>query len=426
MLRPQSNTSSIRPGFSMAELMIAIVILGLGMLMVATMFPVAWTRARDMSEFTTQTTVGNNGAFVMEMQTVVTLPDGSVTSPSFIGDVDPATDSARDPALPLVHQVHMWNQFATNPGGTGAYKVEYEASDDYGAGWTDISMDTLHVPAGITPPYHPYTAVNTMIGLEDRVLPPLPPRPVDTSLPPELRTHWDETVATRRFLWAAFNRFDVTPTRRADVRSLTMYYVTLRRPESTNRYARQDPAAGVGLATRQPVALASTEDVRFPVPWLIHLDVRGNWDSTIPGPQVALDPTGIPSEAIAGGDSESKLIAQMLQKDSMLIDRLTGAVYTVKSHRYTKTGSDYDYKAVVTLDREVQVADLDPLASGVVQVDMTADAADPTAPVDTTNGTIRPFWTFPPPIERFGDGDFVFSGKQPVVGVEIRPLVKRP
>lgn len=45
-----------RRAFSLAELMIAVVILGVGLLMVATMFPIAWTKARDQIE---ETNVGN-------------------------------------------------------------------------------------------------------------------------------------------------------------------------------------------------------------------------------------------------------------------------------------------------------------------------------------------------------------------------------
>ena len=47
----------LRRGFSLVELMIAIVILGLGLVMVATVFPVAWGRARELSEFTQQQSI---------------------------------------------------------------------------------------------------------------------------------------------------------------------------------------------------------------------------------------------------------------------------------------------------------------------------------------------------------------------------------
>ena len=46
-----------RPAFSLAELMIAIVILGLGLLMVASMFPVGWLKARELAEFTTSQSI---------------------------------------------------------------------------------------------------------------------------------------------------------------------------------------------------------------------------------------------------------------------------------------------------------------------------------------------------------------------------------
>ncbi len=50
LVRESFLAPSARPrrvtAFSLMELMIGIVILGLGLVMVATMFPVAWTRAR--------------------------------------------------------------------------------------------------------------------------------------------------------------------------------------------------------------------------------------------------------------------------------------------------------------------------------------------------------------------------------------------
>ncbi len=429
MTRRQSNTSSIRPAFSMVELMIAIVILGLGLLMLATMFPVAWTRARDMSEFTVQSSVGDMAAITVEAETLVRTGD---RNSSFVGDIDGSGVAGDPPGLPLVHQLNMETVLAVPP--TMPIPLRPEFFEEASAG-DDVSMDALHAPTGYITPFNTFAK----IPIHERVIPQMPPPPVATA-PPALRLHWEQRLAARRFAWAVFHRFDTMPTSLTDPRLLTMYYVTLRRPESTNRYVRQERIDGVGLATQEPTALPPAEDVRFPFPWLIHLDVRGSWEMSGVNIGAALPPTGIASEAIAGGDDDSRLIAQMLQRGSILIDRLTGAVYTVKSHRYTKSAAnDYDNTAVVTLDREIHVADIetkaiqllevDPLlADGKVQVGVVADAANPLNPVAgrLADGTIRPFWTFPPPIERTGSNaeDFVFVGKQPVVGVEIRHLQK--
>jgi len=57
---------SSRSAFSLIEMMIAIVILGLGLVMVATMFPVAWDRARTLSEHTTEQTIASAAHARME------------------------------------------------------------------------------------------------------------------------------------------------------------------------------------------------------------------------------------------------------------------------------------------------------------------------------------------------------------------------
>ena len=62
--RTRATRRKARSAFSLAELMIAIVILGLGLLMVAGMFPVGWIKARELAEYTTS-------------QSIVKLPDGS-------------------------------------------------------------------------------------------------------------------------------------------------------------------------------------------------------------------------------------------------------------------------------------------------------------------------------------------------------------
>ncbi|MCH8940486.1 MAG: prepilin-type N-terminal cleavage/methylation domain-containing protein [Chloroflexi bacterium] len=48
---------SRRDGFSLLELMIAIVILGLGLVMVATTYPIGWQRAVRLADYTRQISV---------------------------------------------------------------------------------------------------------------------------------------------------------------------------------------------------------------------------------------------------------------------------------------------------------------------------------------------------------------------------------
>ena len=73
------------PAFSLIEMMIAIVILGLGLVMVATMFPIALGRARTLSEFTRQTAIANAAETTIGMLAQV---DGlTLNAATFAGDL---------------------------------------------------------------------------------------------------------------------------------------------------------------------------------------------------------------------------------------------------------------------------------------------------------------------------------------------------
>ena len=72
-------------GFTLLELMMAIVILGLGLVMVATMFPVAWTRARTMSETTARQTIVPTTESTL--RGLVPVADASLTQGGFAGDL---------------------------------------------------------------------------------------------------------------------------------------------------------------------------------------------------------------------------------------------------------------------------------------------------------------------------------------------------
>ena len=76
-----------RSGFSLIEMMIAIVILGLGLVMVATMFPVAWDRARTLSEHTTEQTIASAAHARMEATLrpagIKMIPNPSLVQPPY-------------------------------------------------------------------------------------------------------------------------------------------------------------------------------------------------------------------------------------------------------------------------------------------------------------------------------------------------------
>ena len=89
-------------------MMIAIVILGLGLLMVATMFPVAWDRARTLSEYTIEQSVVPGAESTLEavlrptsarMTPIVPIPPGPPFEQILISSGSLAGDLVFDPFL---------------------------------------------------------------------------------------------------------------------------------------------------------------------------------------------------------------------------------------------------------------------------------------------------------------------------------------
>ena len=189
---------------------------------------------------------------------------------------------------------------------------------------------------------------------------------------------------------------------------MTVYLVTLRHPQSSYRYARQYPRIFAGaMPNIFPRALPESDDVLFPVAWLVTLTVKGNWDAA----GVGQPRSGVPSEIIANIQRSPlrRLGAQMLTVGSVLIDRHNGNIYTVKQHRFTGEGRRYDYSAMVTLDREINVEDIG-VPTGVA--------------VELGRDDLRDFWIFPPPVEpnRRSARFPTFMAHQPVVSIEIRHM----
>ncbi len=396
-----------RGGFSLLEMMIAIVILGLGLLMAATMFPVGWTRARDLAEFTSETTSAETAAMTLRLLCKV---EGA-SSTSFVGDAGPGAPDT------VVHVLHIENALADPnvlpPNKELALGEWYRSS---AAGATPMQSDFILVDPMVTAGWELLANFpEAQIAFHQRTIPPLPRQPLSTDTPPpsdDQIGRWNTLLDSRRFAWAVLYRFNELPTTN-ETRSMTFYLFTLRRTQPTHRFARQDDMA----PPVTPQALDATEDMLFPVPWLIKLKILGNWiDPEIAGGGTQLLPSGVASEAVANPGAsppaEGRLIAQMLQPGSVLVDRVTGHVLKVEQHRYTGTGASFDHQATVTLDREITGSDIG------VTIDTAIGPGD----------VLRDFWVFPPPvvIDRPEQGFVVFDGRQPVVGVETRQMFFSP
>lgn len=450
---------------SLAELMIAIVILGLGLLIVASMFPIAWMRARDHVEFNEVRVATDSAETLLKLKLQVAAynpPDGADCSDwdqthlcfdrtSFLGDLGiylAATSETLDGSDRRVHPVNMYSM-AVDPEAYEAglpvpfmYPPENEVfvpENPCRLEFPDLDLEEFYPKA--------------RIAFEDRLLPPLP-----VKLNPDLAVNknnfseaqmntilaqWYAQLRTRRFGWAVLARMnngdgnwidpeiaiagsedarDITYRINKggpivlhsdafdDPRVFTMYYVTLRRTQDTFRFPQQS-AVAANLPSIPPngnavevQALGPEFDTVLPTPWRVQVYV--------PNPPDLEDATGVPSEVeVNTTDVQTgPIVTQFLTRGAYMIDEENGQVYQVVRRKLTNT----DRSAILTLDKEITEADVRPtgLASGA--------SSEPY--------WVRTVWVFPPPVEaaRGPDGELIIAGTQPVVGIEVRPLVMTP
>ncbi len=418
------------------ELMIGIVILGLGLVMVATIFPVAWTRARTLSEYTVQRAIAEGAhPTVMSLVRVSRPSVENVSSPAdasgFLGDL-------------LYDQPNsLWISACLAPFESDTWVHALNLENIQVARRRFITEDLWRIqdpPAmplsnfeGIGPPVVVENSYfRKQISFRQRVYPPLAPRrnvDVEGVFTGE-DDGWDDALATRRFCWAVLHRLrepinanDANP--RSTTRSFDVYYVTLKRPSPTYRYARQDPTNPASVPDPCslddppviPVAGPPIWDVMFPVPWRVQIE----FPDTL---SLRNNPTGIPTEVVVPPDSltagnaiQKAMLVQMFPTGGRFIDELTGRVFRVVKRRVIGDEAD---RAVLTLDREVFIEDLD------------LEAVNATLCLTCTPGNgatelaerLRTVWVFPPPVQATrGPGDVpIFEGSQPVVGIDVRTV----
>lgn len=396
-----------RSAFSLAELMIAIVILGLGLLMVASMFPVGWLKARELAEFTTsqsiisvaETTVKQLSRVDGPADPLYTIGQGS----SFAGDLlltgTPFTDT-------LVHVLNVENLLADNEAIAVAedpWKVE---------GLVDLR--TSLPPVGRFQPDRMWYG-ETQVTFGERVYPPMP-----TGMVPG-DPGWNGALATRRFAWSVLYRLPVPPTPTpvppsppappepgiyainealASTREFAAYYVTLRRTQPTHRFAQQDhpgvdDAGGlldfVTPANSVIVPQVSASDLKFPVAWLVPLDL-------------IVSGAGIPATAEVMLNAGPDNISPMLPPGSQFVVSGTGSVYRVEQREILAAPTNLsDPLTRLTLDRPLEA------------VDNIPPPAPPTHFV----------WVYPPRVER-DEGRPSFFGPSPVVSIDVRTLTMSP
>ncbi len=430
-----------RLGFSLLELMIGLSILGLGLIMLATIFPVAWGRTRTLAEFTVEQTLTDNAHVIVQTLTRVSRPrlddeDNEHGASSFNGDLVVnefgtrfgACVDGRQPVFSdtRVHALNMENILVAggDPVTEDLWALEIQTRDEFEAAF-----------------------FSKQVAFHERLFPPMNPSPSDPSARTPEADLWFDGLASRRFCWAAFHRLrkavPVPPPNNdldrslSTVRTFDMYYVTLRRPRPSARYAQQErrptpnPCKLTDRAKSAPRARPPKDDVMFPVAWRVQIWFPGE-DKTSDFPGIVAwrrDPgtgrltgedTGIPTEimvpptTMGGSVPDRAMLVQMFPAGARFIDEESGQVYRVINRRITGA---FGEQAFLTLDREVVSEDLQIPSSDLRCENCDDDELDPTE-------RLRTVWVFPPAVEpgRAINAPLSFTGSQPVVGIAIRTM----
>ncbi len=448
--------------------MIATIILGFGLLMIGAVLPIAWKGALDAAAFTRAEGATQSAKYYIQKKCRVdglrdlfnnithdplnpggdgpdagTIPGAQGVSYSFLGDydtIDPDIDGDLVPD-PLVHALHLENWAMDS---SSLFILRTNNTNDFSVPEAPIVIEppgpvprTVGIPADLSvtvdPAYAPGIGA-PVIKLRDRIFPPIP-----ETLTPEDVNQWRDLLNSRRFAWAVLHKLARIPQSPTDPRYFHMYYVTLRRGNTTSRFARQDPASGI-VPDAAPAALPDTEDVMFPVAWRVPLLVI---ESQKPG----LPPSGVPAIAFAGAedadvgpalaagldpplagsvpldpvDNSVCKVADMFPRGAVFVDEQNGNVYQVMEREYLENAAGRtDRLAWLTLDMEVTISDLE---DGLDNTPFVLEPAN--APLRN-----RVVWVFPPSVSAgsrtAGSGGVKFTGTNPVVDIRVETLTLMP
>ncbi|MBI1826219.1 MAG: prepilin-type N-terminal cleavage/methylation domain-containing protein [Planctomycetes bacterium] len=214
-------------------------------------------------------------------------------------------------------------------------------------------------------------------------------------------------------------------------RNFDIYYVMLRRPSPTYRYAQQDASDlnhvpnpdDRSAAPIVPSAQNAQSDVAFPVPWRVQVEFPKDLPSAFDRTPPRLPPTGapveitVPPQKMGGGPDAKLMVIQMFPQGTLFVDEVTGVVYRVVKQRIAATGDS----ATLTLDKEVLAEDLD---DGAI---FRMPGGNPQVQLDPDE-TIRTVWVFPPSVEpgRADGSPPTFSGGSPAVSIDVDGLTFVP
>lgn len=441
--------------FSLIEVMIAMIILGLGMVMAATIFPVGWQTARTLSEHTVRQSA--IPAAQNSIASLVPASGPSFTAVGFAGDLIYDADHPDEEARIVltsdtrVHALHLQNIQVEDQQYVPENPWDVERIPNLQILWdNDIEMTPGPDPAN--PPdaavLYDRSYDTPQILFHQRTYPPMPKRIIidpdglfgDEDEP----ANWDDILTTRKFCWGILHRLRdyVGPNPNAGLsplqedviaqqqigssRTFDVYYFLLRKPNPTFRFALQDPQSAPLpdspdesfteiLHDVAPTALPEELDVMFPVAWRVEIQfgLLNKTDSFTGVPtEITIPPPDFPGNAVA-----ALSFTQMFRRGTQFVDELSGMIYKVARRREIGFEGDADYRVILTLDREIFIEDIDLPASQFCEDCLPDGKAKPVE-------LVRTVWIYPPPVDsRDGSIDFpTFKSNQPVVSIDVRTL----
>ncbi|HEY3242393.1 MAG TPA: hypothetical protein VGM03_03495, partial [Phycisphaerae bacterium] len=208
--------------------MIAIVILGLGLVLVASMFPIAWQRARDLNDYTNTTNATDAAEATLRSLCRVTKPVPGPPPTFAVGSLisDFANYNPTAVAPPPAPQILLealpinWGPSPGTPAlvpiGSGQsshvrplllenVNAIYDPGNFYNA---TMPLTTGAVPVEFPDFNAAWGIVARQVAFADRVVPPLPPLPPASAMQAE-RDKWLAQLNVSRFAWDVLYKLDV-------------------------------------------------------------------------------------------------------------------------------------------------------------------------------------------------------------------------
>ena len=473
-----------RRAFSLAELMIAVVILGVGLLMVATMFPIAWTKARDQIE---ETNVGNAVASAEAIvnkkvrvapltlqgkamrstppedwpvgwkQSVHDLFEKGVTS--FLGDIGVFPGDIREYGYfgtdTRVHPLNVYNM-AADP-------TAYESAAA-GIDWLPAIRNEAFVPDephlletadadAISRSQGVRRVPEPLVLLEDRFLPALPLKldPNDPNAKPSNASdqalvidNWFARLRGRRYAWAALARLTNADDRSTDLEQEGVTYARYDLPTGEflpNPGSWDDPR----VFTVYYVSLRRTQSgTRFPRQEFRNGEGQ-DWPPVVPNGTVA-EPQAMPAafdtvlptpwrvqvfvpnpvditdaDAVRGLPGEVVANSEEVSSDPERVKIVTRMLPRGAWFIDELTGQVYTVTRRRLYDNDRRA--ILTVDKEITQQELTPKGRDYDEDIDR----LRTVWVYPPPVDAARiDGRPVFEGVQPVIGIDTRTLVVRP